>query len=128
MLEAEIFNYYGKLQVIESVFDADKNGLALTALKCRKFIGLSGSISFTFMAYNLLCLFREKVLSVLKLSHLGINEIVRHLMDIPAKVKKRGWLYKVDFSKESSIHIHKTNGGRRSRMTVYMQFRAKVKY
>jgi hypothetical protein len=40
------------------------------------------------MAYNLLCLFREKVLSELKLGYLGIKEIVRHLMDIPAKVRK----------------------------------------
>ncbi len=31
MDEIEVFNYYGKRQVIESVFDADKNGLALTA-------------------------------------------------------------------------------------------------
>jgi hypothetical protein len=99
MDEAEVFNYYGKRQVIESVFDADKNGLALTALKCRNFIGLSASISFTFMAYNLLCLFREKVLSELKLKHLGIKEIVRRLMDIPAKVKKEDGSIKLIFPK-----------------------------
>ncbi len=99
MDEIEVFNYYGKRQVIETVFDAEKNGLALTALKCRNFIGLSASVSFTFMAYNLLYPFREKVLSELKLNHLGIKEIVRHLMDIPAKVKKEGSSIKLIFPK-----------------------------
>ncbi len=99
MDEVEVFNYYGKRQMIESVFEVEKNGLALKTLKCRKFIGLSASISFTFMAYNLLCLFREKVLSELKLNHLGIKEIVRRLMDIPAKVEKEDGSIKLIFPK-----------------------------
>jgi hypothetical protein len=97
MNDAEIFNLYGERQIIESVFDTSKNGLAIDVLKCRKFAGLSSSIILTFISYNLLCLFRKDVLSGLGLENLGIKEIIKRLMNIPAKVKREGNILKLGF-------------------------------
>jgi hypothetical protein len=89
MNEVEIFELYGQRQIIESVFDTEKNGLAIDVLKCRNFIGLSASCLLTLISYNLLCVFRKNVLSKLQLDHLGIKEIVKRLMNIPARIEQK---------------------------------------
>lgn len=82
----EIVLLYNDRIEIESMYKSSKNGLHINKLNTRNYLGLNVSIYFTFLVHNLITSFRKEVLSKLGLEDIGINEITRRLMDIPAKV------------------------------------------
>ncbi|MDI6735624.1 MAG: transposase [bacterium] len=85
MDEVETYTYYKERQDIEATIKFDRNGFNIGNLRTRKFYGIEGFLSLSFMTQNLINLFRKKVLSQTGLEKLGMQELVEILMDIPAK-------------------------------------------
>jgi hypothetical protein len=85
MDEVEVYTYYKGRQDIEATIKCDRNGFNIGNLRTRKFYGIQGFLSLAFMTQNLINLFRKKVLSQTGLEKLGLQELVKILMDIPAK-------------------------------------------
>lgn len=86
----ETFICYNERQGIESLIKGDKNGLYITNLRTRSFFGIEGFLYFAFITHNLLSLFRKEILKDTGLEHLGIEELTKKLMNIPAKFQREG--------------------------------------
>lgn len=80
-----VWLYNGRVD-IESMIDAQKNGIYIRKLKTRNYKGIKAFIYFACIVHNLITAFRQDVLSEIGLENSGIKEITRRLMDIPAKI------------------------------------------
>ena len=73
---------------IEAILRDDKYGLYIDNLRTKNFWGIWAYLSMACATHNLISLFRDRVLSGTGIEDLGIQTIVKKLVDIPAKFEK----------------------------------------
>ena len=84
----DIFEYYNGRQLIEAIIRTDKSYLNIKNLRTRNFCGIAAFLYLAFITHNMLNLFKKAVLEPLGISNIGLRDIVRKLMNVPAKVAK----------------------------------------
>lgn len=82
----KIFEFYNERQCIEAVIRTDKSYFNIKSLRTRDFCGISAFLYLAFMTHNMLNLFRKSILEPLGITDIGLRNIVRKLMNVPAKV------------------------------------------
>jgi hypothetical protein len=81
----EVYEFYNSRQCID-IIRTDKSFLNIKNLRTRDFCGISAFLYLAFLTHNLLNLFSKAVLEPLGLGDIGIRNLVRKLMNVPAKV------------------------------------------
>ncbi|OPX85837.1 MAG: Transposase DDE domain protein [Pelotomaculum sp. PtaB.Bin104] len=84
----DILEYYNSRQCIEAIIRTDKSYLNIKNLRTRDFYGISAFLYLAFMTHNMLNLFRKAILEPMGITEIGLRNIVRKLMHVPAKVVK----------------------------------------
>jgi len=77
---------------IEILIEAEKNGLHITDFNTRSYTGNIIMMYLAFITHNVITSFRKEVLSKINLGDCGIKKITKKLMNIPAKIGKKGEL------------------------------------
>jgi len=88
MDEVETVLFNRKRIDIEAIIRDDKYGLYIDNLRTKNFWGIWAYLFMACATYNLVSLFRKRVLSGTGIEDLGIQTIVKKLTDIPAKFEK----------------------------------------
>jgi len=88
MDEVETVLFNRKRIDIEAIIRDDKYGLYIDNLRTKNFWGIWAYLFRACATYNLVSLFRKRVLSGTGIEDLGIQTIVKKLTDIPAKFEK----------------------------------------
>lgn len=85
---SDVFELYNNRQCIESIIRTEKSYLKIRNLRTREYSGIAAFLQFAFMTHNLLNLFIKAVLEPMGITDIGIRNLVRKLMHVPAKVAK----------------------------------------
>lgn len=88
--EEALFVRYNDRQQIEALFKSAKYGIFIKHLRTRNFFPIQCFSLLACITFNLLCWFRHYFLAQAGLQHLGLCEMARHLMDIPAQIHHHG--------------------------------------
>src|SRR5207253_3911046 len=81
----QIFMRYNNRQCIEALLKSAKYGLSIDHLRTRRYHPIENFLQVAAITFNLLSWFRAYVLAQVDLQHLGLCDLTRTLMDIPAK-------------------------------------------
>jgi len=84
----DVFEFYNGRQCIEAVIRTDKSYLNIKNLRTRDFNGISAFLYLALMTHNMLNLFRKAILEPMGITEIGLRNILRKLMHVPAKVIK----------------------------------------
>ncbi len=81
----QIFMRYNGRQCIEALLKSAKYGLSIDHLRTRRYHPIENFLQVAAITFNLLSWFRAYVLAQVNLHHLGVCDLTRTLMHIPAK-------------------------------------------
>jgi hypothetical protein len=81
----QIFTRYNGRQCIEALVKSAKYGLSIGHLRTRRYFSIENFLHVAAITFNLLSWFRYYLLAHVDLQSLGVRDLTRTLMDIPAK-------------------------------------------